>query len=145
MLFNTPSAQRAIYGVGANVRKGKFYAVWTRKADAINTWASRDRDAHARKRRILNAAFSDRALRSSEVWVREHVSRWSDLLLEGSGNEKGWGQERNMADWSDWLVFDILGELCYARSFGIKEPGENKLRGVPGFIQDYVTTMYPVS
>ncbi|KAL9039352.1 MAG: hypothetical protein Q9214_004912 [Letrouitia sp. 1 TL-2023] len=59
--------------------------------------------------------------------------------------EKGWSQPKNMADWSDYLVFDILGDLCYGRSFDTKEPGDNNLKLVPKFIHDYVNTMYPIA
>lgn len=144
VLFNFPSAQRTIYESKANVQKGKFYAIWTRKADAINTWASINKTDHARKRRILNAAFSDRALKSAEPFIIRHVDRWCQRLLEGSEKDKGWSQPKNMADWSDYLVFDILGDLCYGRSFDTKEPGDSNLKLVPKFIHDYVTFMYPV-
>lgn len=60
VLFNSPSAQRTIYDAKANVKKGKYYAMWPLNSDSINTWAITDRVKHARKRRILNAAFSDK-------------------------------------------------------------------------------------
>ena len=50
-----------------------------------------------------------------------------------------------MADWANYLVFDILGDLCYARSFGIKEPGPNELKFIPELICDYVKFGHPVS
>ena len=50
-----------------------------------------------------------------------------------------------MADWANYLVFDILGDLCYARSFGIKEPGPNELKFIPELICDYMKFGHPVS
>ena len=50
-----------------------------------------------------------------------------------------------MADWANYLVFDILGDLCYAHSFDIKEPGPNELKFIPEFICDYLKFEYPVS
>ncbi|KAL8784413.1 MAG: hypothetical protein Q9195_009058 [Heterodermia aff. obscurata] len=136
VIFNSPSAQRTIYDAKANVTKGKYYSMWPMNADSINTWATIDKVKHARKRRILNAAFSDKALRSAEPYLIQHADRWCELLLLGT--EAGWSEAKNMADWANYLVFDILGDLCYARSFGMKEPGPNELKFIPGFICDYM-------
>ncbi|KAL8742622.1 MAG: hypothetical protein Q9184_008223 [Pyrenodesmia sp. 2 TL-2023] len=50
-----------------------------------------------------------------------------------------------MAEWSDWLVFDIMGELCYARSFNIKEPRDDKLKSVPSLIAEFASFMVKIS
>lgn len=64
---------------------------------------------HARKRRILNAAFSDKALRAAEPFIVQHTERWCDILLDFVGRE--WSPPRDMAEWSDYLVLDLLGKL----------------------------------
>lgn len=107
LLFNTPGAFQAIYQSKSNVKKGKFYEMYPRKAGSHNTWNCVDKLAHARKRRILNAAFSDKALKASEPYIVRHADRWCELLLDGA--DKGWSCPRNVAEWSDYLVFDILG------------------------------------
>ena len=43
-----------------------------------------------------------------------------------------------MAEWSDYLVFDILCGLCFGRSLNIKEPGENPFKGIPKAIHSYM-------
>lgn len=136
VLFNTPAAHRAIYETKSNVQKGKFYEVWPIAAGASNTWNSIDKAKHARKRRILNAAFSDKALKSAEPFIIHDADRWCELLIEGSGKE--WSEARNMGDWSDYLVMDILGELCYGRSFNLKEPGNNEFRAIPQLMNQYM-------
>ena len=110
MLFNSPTANRAIYGAKSNVKKDDFHLVYAIEAGVSNTWFANHAE-HARKRRILNAAFSEEALRMSEPYVIQHVDRWCQLLAEGAGHD--WSQPREMAEWSDYLVFDILG-----RSYG---------------------------
>ncbi|KAL8981373.1 MAG: hypothetical protein Q9205_003823 [Flavoplaca limonia] len=125
---------RAINGANSNVKKDDFHLVYAMEAGVSNTWFANYAE-HARKRRILNAAFSDKALRMSEPYVIQHVDRWCQLLAEGAGHD--WSQPREMAEWSDYLVFDILGDLCYAKSFEMKEPGENPLRMMPKFMADY--------
>ncbi|KAL8920855.1 MAG: hypothetical protein Q9208_006027 [Pyrenodesmia sp. 3 TL-2023] len=135
LVFNSPKANRDIYGSSGNVKKGIFYDMYPRKAGFNNTWNCTDKAKHARKRRILNAAFSDKALKNYESYIVQHADRWCELLLDGG--EVGWSAPRDMAEWSDWLVFDILGELCYATSFNTKEPGDNELKSVPSLIGEY--------
>ena len=72
VLFNSASAQRTIYDAKANVKKAKFYAMWPVNADSANTWAIIDKVKHARKRRILNAAFSDKGKSTRDT----HVFTW---------------------------------------------------------------------
>ena len=83
------------------------------------------------------------ALRSAESYLIRHADRWCELLLLGT--EAGWSEAKNMADWANHLVFDILGDLCYARSFDIKEPGPNELKFIPEFISDYMRFQHPVT
>ncbi|KAL9026064.1 MAG: hypothetical protein Q9196_005218 [Gyalolechia fulgens] len=138
LLFNSPQANRDIYEGSQNVRKGSFYQMYPRKVGAGNTWNSVDKVKHARKRRILNAAFSDKALKTSEGYIIQHADRWCEIV----GADNGWSEPRNMTDWSDRLVFDILGELLYARSFNIKEPGDNSMKSIPRTTLDYATFLY---
>lgn len=105
VLFNSPQANKDIYEGNSNVRKGDFYAMYPLKAGAGNTWNCVDKARHARKRRILNAAFSDKALKTAEGYIIQHVDRWCELI----GADNTWSEPRNMAEWSDRLVFDILG------------------------------------
>ena len=55
----------------------------------------------------MNAAFSDKALRAAEPYIIQHADRWCELLLGAPGKE--WTSPTNLAEWSDYLVFDILG------------------------------------
>lgn len=40
--------------------------------------------------------------------------------------KKGWGAERNMADWCNYLAFDIMGDLCFGKAFGMLERPDNR-------------------
>lgn len=142
-MINTPKGINSIYNSKANVKKGKYYETWPRRVGAVNTWSVVDKQKHARKRRVLSSAFSESAIRSAETFVIKHVDRWCDLL--GDEGKEGWSQPKDMAEWSDYLVFDILGDLCFGKSFGIKEPGENRLRSLPKCIGSYVELLHPVS
>lgn len=128
-MTNSPSAHHEIYSAKANVKKGVYYRVWPKNHNQQNTWSVTDRKQHVQKRRVLSNAFSDRAVRAAEQFVIRHVDRWCELLIQDAGN--GWSKPRNIARWSEFLVFDILTDLCFGKSFEIKEPGENELKDVP--------------
>lgn len=77
--------------------------------------------------------------------MAKHIDRWNEILLQGTTDSEGWTEPKNMSNWCDYLVFDILGDLCFGKSFDTKEPGENKYRQIPHQIATYLKTFYPVS
>jgi hypothetical protein len=145
VLFLSPQAFRDIYGSKANVRRAKSYEGWniTREGSTITTI---DPHGHARKRKILSQAFTEKTVKLAAGFVIDHVERWIDLLVDAKDvSEDGWSKAKNMSDWNDWLVFDILGDLLLGRSFGLKEPGENPIRKVPHMMMKHVQMFYPVT
>jgi cytochrome P450 len=70
VLMNTPSAYKTIFGPKGNVVKTEsYYRTWPHNSEITNTWNVTNVEAHARKRRVLNNAFSDRALRGMEPFL----------------------------------------------------------------------------
>lgn len=146
--MNSPTGFQSIYSSKANVKKGKFYEVFPRNKNSRNTLNTVDKVIHAQKRRVLNAAFSDNALRSAEEFVIKHVDRWVELLVDDEAEvqgPEGWTKPRNISPLVDWLFFDILGDLCFGRSCETKERGENSLKDVPHSISTSTKYIYPVS
>jgi hypothetical protein len=45
---------------------------------------------------------------------------------QGDSEAKGWGVGRNMADWCNYLTFDIMGDLCFGKAFGMLERPDNR-------------------
>lgn len=139
------SASRHLWGKG-KCRRAKSYRAWQTSTEA-NTALTTDPHVHARKRKILNQAFTEKSVRYAAGFVVQHTERWIDLLAHSAadapGND-GWSQPRNMSDWNDYLVFDILGDLCFGRSFEIKEPKPNPLRQIPRLVIQHVQLFYPV-
>lgn len=105
-----------------------------------------DTEVHARKRRVLNHSFSDKALRSAETFVLSNTDRWCELIDEHAAPKGGddWSGSLNMTDWINHLVFDILGDLCFGRQFDMKEPG-NELRSVIHLIAGFTQLMQPIA
>lgn len=142
ILINTPAAYRALFGPKGNVKKGLFYEAWPRNVNALTTWNSTDLEVHGRKRRVLNYAFSDKALRSAEPFVISNADRWCEVIADEI-SETGWSTPLNMADWVNYLVFDILGDLCFGKSFDMKER-DSGMKYVPSLMVDFLTLMHPV-
>lgn len=127
-----------------NVKKSEYYSIWPKTVEHTNTWSATLVPVHARKRRVINYAFSESALRGAEVFVHSNVDRWLSLL--GQSKEKGgvWTTSINMADQVTYLVFDILGDLCFGRCFDMKEP-DSQLRHVPELMIGFMELVHPVS
>jgi cytochrome P450 len=121
-----------------------MYKLWPRTVDAINTWSATSVEVHAHKRRVLNNAFSEAALRSAELFIHSNVDHWLTLLSEHKQIDDQWTEPINMADQVAYLVMDILGDLCFGKCFGMKEAGSD-LRYAVGLMVGFIAMMNPVS
>ncbi|KAF2458035.1 cytochrome P450 [Lineolata rhizophorae] len=74
-----------------------------------------DPASHARKRRLLNPAFSKRALREQEGLVRGHVDLLATKLR---GRLAGEADRVDISGWMNYATFDITGDLTFGESFG---------------------------
>lgn len=95
---NTPTAYRYLFGPKGNVKKSEYYKIWPKTVDHINTWSATSIPVHARKRRVLNYAFSESALRSAEVFVHTNLDRWLKLPGQQQGKNDKWVGR------STWLI-----------------------------------------
>lgn len=146
VVFNSPNAYNSIFSHKANVKRSNFYDVWSRNADDVNALMTSDVEIHARKRRLLNLAFTDRSVRAASPFITKHTDRWNELLLDSKEITKdGWSSPHNITTWSKYLVFDILMDLCFGTAMDTKEPGENPHKKIPMAIDDFVAFNYPVS
>ncbi|KAK5121604.1 hypothetical protein LTR85_004776 [Meristemomyces frigidus] len=120
--INDPAALKVIYERGANVQKSTFYKCFRAAPGAVSTLLATEKAHHARKRRVMGQAFSGDALRGLEQYVVGHVQDLIDRIgvaVKRPGGEKErWSKELDMAKYLNWLVFDIMGDLVFGRSFG---------------------------
>ncbi|KAL8392608.1 hypothetical protein RB595_002705 [Gaeumannomyces hyphopodioides] len=72
-------------------------------------------DGHARHRRILSPAFSDRSLREQEPVVGKYV----DLLIRRMHERAG--TTVDMWAWANFTTFDIIGDLTFGEPFNCLE------------------------
>lgn len=143
VLFCDPEAYADIYNHKANLRRSDFYTAWRRNDRDKTTLNTVDVSEHARKRKLLNLAFTDKTVRAASEFVITHVDRWNNLLVDGADSD--WSSPMDLTEKMDYLIFDIMGDLCFGKSFDIKEPGDNPLRAVPHNIAEYMKFYYPVS
>lgn len=108
----------------------------------INTLNTSDVAIHHRKRRILNLVFTEKSVRAAGLFIQKHVDRWNELLPDGDGSN--WSKPKDFTGWPDYLVFDILCDLCFGKSLNVKEPGESEMKSVPKTIHAYMKFNYPV-
>lgn len=81
----------------------------------------------------MGCAFSETAMKGMEGYVlglvEDFIGRVGEVVdCTGGGEEKGemgeeegkekWSKCLNMSQWCNWLVFDIMGELVFGKSFG---------------------------
>ena len=98
--------------------------------DTFNTHSSIDKASHARKRRVLSHAFSDNAIKTMEKYILGNVRTFcSDLGAKQtfqSDKPGQWSVAQNMADWCNYLTFDVMGDLCFGKAFEMLEHGTNR-------------------
>ena len=130
--FNTNTALKEIYGFKANVRKSDFYLAFWANKDAFSTHSAVDKAVHARKRRVLSQAFSDAAMKGMERYILTHIRQLCANLGEvgagtSSSDEKRiWTAPKNIALQADYTTFDIMGDLCFGKAFGMLERPDNR-------------------
>jgi cytochrome P450 len=76
--------------------------------------AARDED-HARMRKNLAPAFSDKAIRTIEPVVTKYITLLIHKLHERA--EK----PMNIEHWFNFTMFDLMGDLTFGESFGCLE------------------------
>jgi cytochrome P450 len=128
--FNSNTALKEIYGFRSNVRKAEFYNAFAHPT--ANTHNTRDKEVHARKRRVMAQSFSDGAIREMEKYVLANIRTFTRQIgpdADGaavSDEKKGWSKPKNMTDWFNYLAMDILGDLCYGKAFHMLEAPDNR-------------------
>ncbi|KAK6384738.1 hypothetical protein LTS17_002301 [Exophiala oligosperma] len=73
-----------------------------------------DHAYHAKIRRNVANAFSEKALRAQEGLIKSHV----DLLIVRLGELADAKQKLDIVMWYNYATFDIIGDLAFGKPFG---------------------------
>ncbi|KAL1952630.1 hypothetical protein VTO42DRAFT_4583 [Malbranchea cinnamomea] len=124
---NSVQGLHDIYGHGKKIKKANFYNAFPAIKGVYNTHNVIDKIAHGRKRRVLSQAFSETALKGMEELMLINIRQFCAIMggdepsLEKSPSDRVVNGQiiRNMSDWFSYLTFDVMGELCFGKSFGM--------------------------
>lgn len=123
--FASNEAWKAIYGhppTGKKIApKGPFYEAFAAGFNGKCVGSERDPSAHSRMRKMLKAAFSQRALLAQEKIISGVIDR---LIKIGGEKAPGDAAGLNMSKWYEINSFDILGEMAFGESFHGLESGK---------------------
>ncbi|KAI5887036.1 cytochrome P450 [Schizophyllum commune H4-8] len=127
-----PDALQTVYAHGNGALKSDFYDAFV--AIHRGLFNTRDRAEHTRKRKIVSHIFSQKSVNEFEPHVRMYVEqlmgRWDamhDLALKGGSGDEGDGGWTghdgrlwlDLLPWSNYLAFDIIGDLAFGAPFGM--------------------------
>jgi cytochrome P450 len=117
----------AIYGVNQNVRKSVFYQPAIEHSGIESTFNARDRQLHAKKRRVLAPAFTEPALATMEDYIQIHIGR---MFHAASGEEDFQSEAQcwtaDMSKWGNYLTFDVMADLVFGKDFGMLAGDESR-------------------
>ena len=97
--------------------------VYGKPPNGVHSLLTAPKADHARMRRVLEHAFSDRAYREQIPLVSAHIDKLMGKLheqLRGSD-----GGVVNLLNWYNWTSFDIVGDLTFGKSFDCLQKEEN--------------------
>ncbi|KAK7039649.1 cytochrome P450 monooxygenase [Favolaschia claudopus] len=134
-----PDSLAIVYAHGNGSLKSTFYDAFVSiERGLFNT---RDRKQHARKRKIVSHIFSQKSVIEFEPHIRLYVSmllgQWDRLYAgavkggRGDDGDGGWvGRAGRLwldcLPWTNYLAFDIIGDLAFGAPFGMIEAGRDR-------------------
>ncbi|KAI0023694.1 benzoate 4-monooxygenase cytochrome P450 [Xylariomycetidae sp. FL0641] len=145
VLFCDPKADADIYGMKSNVRRSKFYEALTNDWREQTTLNTIDPAEHARRRKMLNTAFTDVSVHTAAAFISQHIDRWHQIMLGEHDSTTEWSATVDLGERMDYLVFDIMGDLSFGRSFDTKEAGRNPLKEIPDTTIKFFEFVYPMA
>ncbi|KAK5054410.1 hypothetical protein LTR84_001300 [Exophiala bonariae] len=122
---------KQLYGHGHNAQKTKWYSTWDIPGAAPGLFAEQDKKLHAYLRKRVSGAYSMSAILKFETYVQGCL----DLMLVGLKKHSDKGNTVNMANWTNALAFDVVGELAYGSKLGHLET-ETDVMGIRKAIFD---------
>ncbi|KIX92009.1 uncharacterized protein Z520_12280 [Fonsecaea multimorphosa CBS 102226] len=117
------NAIQIIYGHGNGFLKSDFYDAFVTFGPGL--FSTRDRNEHTRKRKTVSHTFSAKSVAQFEQYMRCHLDV---LIRQWDGrcqNANGQFARIDSMRWSNYLAFDIIGDLAFGQPFGMLEKGQD--------------------
>ncbi|KAG6889134.1 hypothetical protein C0995_003494 [Termitomyces sp. Mi166 len=149
-----PEALQVVYAHGNGALKSDFYDAFVSIRRGI--FNTRDRNEHARKRKIVAHIFSQKSVFEFEPHIRAHVTslinQWDrlfDSAVKGGRGTEGEGWEgrdgRLYVDcllWMNYIAFDIVGDLAFGAPFGMIEAAKDVAKVPKNQSEDQAMSTY---
>jgi hypothetical protein len=111
--YNLPDAWEDINGRGgsrAENRRPEWFV-----SSKIHTIIGANENDQKRMKTILAPGFSHAALEGQEDIIKKHMDLFVRQMREAS---HGGRQPLNLIEWTNYLTFDIIGDLLFGQDFG---------------------------
>jgi cytochrome P450 len=106
-----------IHGPTSRCRKGPVYQATDIGGTSVHM--ERNKQAHQKRRKVFDQAFSAKALREYEPRLNRHA-----LALMSKLKEQADLPSVRISNWVNYYSFDVMGDVGFNRSFGMVEKGE---------------------
>ncbi|CAL5870581.1 uncharacterized protein PFLUO_LOCUS4820 [Penicillium psychrofluorescens] len=120
--FADPRAVQDIYGHGTSVIKSTFYKTIS-GGDSESIVSTLDRDDHARKRRYISNAFSQRNVISMEPLVAQKVH----YLLDRLDRAAEFNETVDIRQWLNFFTFDVISAMALGNDPDLLHKGEDRM------------------
>ncbi|KAI1397272.1 cytochrome P450 [Hypoxylon fuscum] len=120
LVFNSITALQDIYQ-SDRVSKAYTYGNSVRN-NVDNVFTARNKDVHRAKRKMIAPALSERAVKSFEPTVEDHITVYLKQILEASRTSR----PVNMTERVKYLALDIVTKLSFGYPFDTQTKEENR-------------------
>ncbi|OJJ42281.1 hypothetical protein ASPZODRAFT_155391 [Penicilliopsis zonata CBS 506.65] len=122
LTYRTPEAWTDIYGYRKHgaLPFSKDPEFFTPTAPGSSHMVNASEADHARQKKLLAHAFSDRSLREQEALIVGYIDLFIERLQEYADSR----QDVNIEKWLNFLTFDIIGDLAFGEPFGCLQGSE---------------------
>lgn len=79
---------------------------------------------HGSKRRAISTALHGQATRTIEEAVLRNIEKCCFIITGDKGDQ--WSPPFNVAELTNYLSFDIMGEVCFGRTFNMLEQPDHR-------------------
>ncbi|CAH0047650.1 unnamed protein product [Clonostachys solani] len=110
-----PAAVEAIYGTHSPTVKGPWYTLLEPR---YPLFMARDKEEHARRRKVWDQGFSTKAL----LGYNARITKAIDELLQVIDRDHK--QPINITKWFDFFVFDVMEDLAFNKNSNMIRHGE---------------------
>ncbi|KAK4222043.1 Tryprostatin B 6-hydroxylase [Podospora fimiseda] len=112
-----PEAVTAIHGSQSPVLKGPWYTLLEPRTPLFMV---RDKQEHARRRKIWDRGFTTKALQGYDPRITKAINQMLSVVGQHSEQQK----PLNVTEWFDFFVFDIMEDLAFNKSSKMLENGK---------------------